>query len=553
MVYLRTSEKEYLEAEDRKARLHSWKLRRTRIFTSILGGVALLTLFLMTLTFIGKLSSDKLRREAERMNEELAEQRFAAEEYATFALKRSIEADSIAIVAACKEQAEREQREFAENLAAGTRKDYDLVLEARLKSDLDLKVALEQKIETHRQRMISVAKSMSLRSFQEAGKKDLQTLLAYQAYLFNKRNNGHPNDADIYHGLYNMAKLNGSPVIKSFRGHESQIRSLAFVPGKREFFTSGSDGNVLKWNLDNPDQKYQIVYSNTELIDVMAVSPGAEWLACGGEYPAIRMVPVKGGESVYELKGHSAKVRSLVFSSDGRYLYSAALDGKVLRWDLSTRIASGLSTDMLQITSIDLSADNNYIAGLSSEGSALVWNQTQDAEKFRIETPGKSIRSIRFKPDAQKIGIGYDDGTIEIWDLAARKKESEVMAHDGAVNDIRFSTTTKLLASAGSDSTLKLWDTDDMTNQPVRFDDIGGLVIAFDFSSGGDVIVAAGVDDRNIFLGRPTKADALAANACTYITRNFTQPEWMAFAGKDIEYEKTCSENEYKIRIREIK
>ena len=104
--------------------------------------------------------------------------------------------------------------------------------------------------------MISVGKSMSIKSMQVQGQKDLQTLLAYQAYQFNKNNKGISNDADIYAGLYNVAKQYGSDFYKVFKGHSGKINSIVFVPGKREFFTAGSDGKVLKWNLDKKDQGF---------------------------------------------------------------------------------------------------------------------------------------------------------------------------------------------------------------------------------------------------------------------------------------------------------
>jgi hypothetical protein len=37
------------------------------------------------------------------------------------------------------------------------------------------------------------------------------------------------------------------------------------------------------------------------------------------------------------------------------------------------------------------------------------------------------------------------------------------------------------------------------------------------------------------------------------VTRNFTPEEWLAYVGKDITYEKTCSGADYKIKIREIR
>ena len=98
---------------------------------------------------------------------------------------------------------------------------------------------LHKRIEALRLRMFSIGKSMSIKSMQVQGQKDLQTLLAYQAYLFNKKNGGPANDADIYAGLYNVVKQYGNVNYKTFTGHKDEIKSIAFVPGKREFYTSG--------------------------------------------------------------------------------------------------------------------------------------------------------------------------------------------------------------------------------------------------------------------------------------------------------------------------
>ena len=47
-------------------------------------------------------------------------------------------------------------------------------------------------------------------------------------------------------------------------------------------------------------------------------------------------------------------------------------------------------------------------------------------DKFRIESQGKTIKTIRFKPDEERVAVGYNDGTIEIWDIAAREKTSGI-------------------------------------------------------------------------------------------------------------------------------
>ena len=81
-----------------------------------------------------------------------------------------------------------------------------------------------------------------------------------------------------------------------FKGHNGDIRSIAFIPGKDEFFTSGTDGQVLKWSLNGTEKTFQVVYSGSDIINVLAVSPDASWLACGSENSSIRMIPLKGTE-----------------------------------------------------------------------------------------------------------------------------------------------------------------------------------------------------------------------------------------------------------------
>jgi WD40 repeat protein len=293
--------------------------------------------------------------------------------------------------------------------------------------------------------------------------------------------------------------------------------------------------------------------SDNAATGVLAVSPEGDWLACGGVNSAIKMIPIAGTKPGYDLEGHAGRINSLIFSFDGKYLYSAAIDGKVLKWDLSSRTSTDLSTDIVEITSIDLSSDNRYLAGISDKGEALVWNQDQSSDKMRIESPGKRIRSIRFKPDEERIAVGYDDGMVELWDIASKKKITEFRAHSTGVDDIKFNKRFSQMATTAADESLKLWDTEDFTIPPVCFNDNDGLVVAFIFSPDGEVILSGSSGTHPKLTTRPVYADSFAADGCSYVTRNFTPDEWLAYVGKDITYEKTCQETDYRIRIREVR
>lgn len=553
IVYLRTSEKEFLESEERKTRHQKWRLRRIKIISSVLGAMVLVASVAMAGIFISRLTVEKKLRSAEVQKKEVEAQKTMADQFATLAIKKSIESDSVATAAAQKEEKERILREAAQKEILTVKKETVESRQKRLEAEKSAKVALETTNETKRLRMISVAKAMALRSLQVHGQKDVQALLAYQAYLFNKKNNGQANDADIYQGLYNMEKQNHGTALKSFGGYEGKIRDLSFIPGKNEFITSGSDGKILRWNLNNPGQTCQVIYSDSAIYGVIKVSPDASWLACGSENSKIMMIPLNGQETGYELKSHSGSIKSLIFSYDGKYLYSASIDGKVLKWDLSARTSFDMATGSMKINSIDISSDNKYIAGISSDGKALIWNPEAVSENFRIESEGRSIKTIRFKPDEEKIAIGYSDGRIEIWDISSRRIITGFTAHSGEITNIRYNKKTGQVATSGADGSLKLWDSSDFNAIPVSFTDNGGLVLTFEFSPDGELIVSGDISEKNNLVARPTYADAFAVDGCMYVTRNFTPEEWLAYVGKDIEYEKTCPESGSKIKIRELR
>jgi WD40 repeat protein/energy-coupling factor transporter ATP-binding protein EcfA2 len=561
MVYLRTSEQEFLESEKRKERYNKWRLKRIRRLSSLFGGMAVIAALIMTIALISKFSADKRRQQAEEERIRIEAQKNAAEKYAAAALKRSIEADSGSVSISRKEQMERMLRLNAENQVITLRQDAEQAMSesrsAKKSSMLAMLRADSARIagaETQRLRMISIAKTMSLRSVQPGQEDDLKALLAYQAFLFNKRNNGSRNDADVYQGLYNLAKEKGSDKIRTYQGPSSQVRSIIFRPARNEYFTSDSEGRVMQWDMGETagNQKFKILYTGTGIIEAMAVSPEADWLACSGGDNAIKMISLNGSGQNYDLRAHSGLIKSLIFSYDGRFLYSAAVDGKLLKWDLSTRASAELETGGTILTSLDLSSDNRFIAGITDQGNGYIMDPGKPSG-MKIESNGRKIRSIRFKPDENLITVGYDDGLIEMWDVISGKKISELKAHSGEIREIRFSRGNLQMATSGSEGTLKLWDTKDLLSPPVCFSDNEGLVVGFEFSPDGEMIMAGSVGTRTRVIARPSYADSFAADGCAYITRNFTPDEWLAFVGRDIAYEKTCPETDYKIRIKEIR
>lgn len=575
MVYLRTSEQTFLEEEENKIRLQKRQIRRRNIVTVILATATLISMGFMLYAFVQKIAADRqtqlaieaqknetLQRTLAQANEKLANDRkveadtnaLRAEKNAALALQQS----KIAYSEKTRAQMEAERARQQELIA---KIQSDSALRASVRADTNSNRAVKEKTRATSLRMLSIGKAMAIKSLQASGQKDLQALLAYQAYVFNKKNGGLQNDADIYAGLYNISRQAGAANCRSFKGHNGQITSIAYVPGKNDFFTAGTDGQVLKWSIDSKEQSVQVIYSGknektkiTEVTDVLAVSPDAAWLAAGTK-SSIRMIPLKSQEGGYVLTGHKGNIKSLIYSFDGKYLYSAALDGKVLKWDLAAHTSSDVIDGSIKITSIDISSNGHYLAGISTDGSVMVLDPERNTGSFRLETAGKNIKAIRFNPETNLLAIGDMSGLVELWDVSTKKKINEVKAHDAEINDIRFNTVMKQMATAGKDSKMKLFNfsnPSDLTQPPIAFTD-ESFVMVMQFSTDGQLIISGAYEGSDNLVCRPAHADYFVKDICSLMSRNMTQSEWNTYVGTDIPLEQTCSEKDYTIKISAIK
>jgi WD40 repeat protein len=570
MVYLRTSEKEYLAEEENKILLQKRRMQRVKIVAMIVGGAAIISIAFMLVAFVQKIKADQQTTIAEENRVKAEIQKAKADSSATVATDAKILADTAALRAqksaeyALRQKSEADIARFKavqnEKIAIEqtgiARVQTDSATQAGRRAIASAKLAEEKRIEAESRRKLSIGKAMSIKSIQVKGQKDLQTLLAYQAYLFNKNNSGFENDADIYMGLYNVAKNYGNENYKIFPGHSGRVTSIVFVPGKGEFYTAGTDNKVIRRNLYDKTDNLQVIYSGNEIIEVLSVSPDESWLACGGNNSVIKMIPLKSDRTAYDLKGHTGSVKSLLFSYDGKYLYSASLDGKVIKWDLTAKTSKNVATDLMQINSLVISSNGNYLAGVSNDGKALIWNPEETTDSFRIPDNGKIIKMVRFKPDENILAVGYNDGYIQLWDISSKKAISKLIrGHEAEVNDIRFNNKYYQMATASNDGTLKIWDTRDLTTPPINFLDNDGFVMAIEFSPDGELIISGTYGDKgpNNLVGRPTNVNQMAQDMCSMVSRNLTADEWSTYVAKDIPYEQTCTNKEYNIKVNVVR
>jgi len=211
----------------------------------------------------------------------------------------------------------------------------------------------------------------------------------------------------VSNGLWHTS---GKP-LTVIEGHNGPVRGVAFNRDSNLLATSGHDGTIRLWNIDDkPLVKLKLVGSSKVAFSKVAFSPNG-LIGARGNYSTAYLWDTSGKQLV-ELKASQYSFGSLIFSPDGKQVAVNSMDDKAI-----------------------------LLYSISGKQLALLEGL-----------------NLAFSPDGKFLATGRKDGTVQFWDSSGRKL-ALFQAHQGPVRIVVFSPDSKLLASGGDDSTVRLWDT----------------------------------------------------------------------------------------------
>jgi WD40 repeat protein len=560
MVFLDASEKKFNQEEQNKVKLQKRTLNRTRRFAVTMIVAAFLFLILGVYASIQRKEADKQRQKAEAYAQIMEQQKDIAvgerDDSELEAFRAAMARDSAEMakmramlqLSEVKEEAqeahqianvERQRSERYQISTQQAQQEREVAQRTAIQAREEQTRAEQEKAVELRKRMLTTAQTMAIKATQ-VDNTDLKGLLSYQAYLFNDQYGGIQNNPDIYQGLYSAYTSYRGAKYNSMKGHEGSVKSLAFLPSRRVFYSSGADGKILRWDLDRSGARPQVLINNNFSNRSLAISSNGRWLACGTGTSSIQIFNLNQPNTEPELKqGHRGAVLDLDFIEGKDILISMGSDKSLIYWDLLTGESKTIVTHSSRIRVISISKDGRYVYGGTDDGNLIRWTIANGESKLIYNNKDISIHSITLNRNDSRIAFGDKSGNIIILDPNAGRVISKVRGHSSRVLDIEYSPDNTQIATSSMDGTIKIWNARDLNETPVVITAHEEWVFAIAFSPDGRSIVSSSENGEIYFWSTRTKY--LADEMCNVITRNFTDQEWDIYVGMDVNYQKTCA------------
>jgi RNA polymerase sigma factor (sigma-70 family) len=237
-------------------------------------------------------------------------------------------------------------------------------------------------------------------------------------------------------GTFVFSDANTGKQLRKVTDNRGALQSFAFAPDGKTLFCVEYDGVRIRDAVSGKQLRRLAVPGH--FMNRLAFSPDGKTLATFGGGPMTFDVwDIASGKLLHPAPGHRSRITSLVFSADGRQVFSVAgiCDLPVQAWDMRT-------------------GERLYELG----------NDPNSANRLALSPDGKLLAASSYSEREIKNGYIYE--AIRLWDPASRKEVRRCVGHKNGINarstgdiTINWSADGKTLVSSSvDDQTIQLWD-----------------------------------------------------------------------------------------------
>jgi RNA polymerase sigma factor (sigma-70 family) len=264
---------------------------------------------------------------------------------------------------------------------------------------------------------------------------------------------------------------------------DAYAAAVAFTPdGRRLALGGGTRGGVgtrgdpawLKLCDLGTKKQQEIDHEHSALIKSLAFSPDGKTLTTGSWDFSMKLFDVAGGKLLANMsQGPRGSVSGVAFSPDGTLLASANSDGTVKLWDVATfkeKASFGQPQDFFPIIScVAFSPDGKTLAAgtwnKEPEGAhdVFLFDVATGTERRRLPGHTAWIQTVAFTPDGKTLASAGNDRKLKLWDVSSGRELATLTSGTAAAPDgyhflsVAFSRDGKTLAAGGDGQAIKLW------------------------------------------------------------------------------------------------
>jgi WD40 repeat protein len=228
--------------------------------------------------------------------------------------------------------------------------------------------------------------------------------------------------------------------------------AVAFSPDGRWLVSGSKDATARVWDIGS-GRLAHLLSSHGNRVTSIAFTPDGSMMATGSRDRTVKTWDVASWRELRTLRGHTGYIWSASFSPDGRTLASAAWDATIRLWDVNDSAEPHVIPTRARLRSVVFSSDGRWLASSDYDQSS-VWNMEADGQP-RIHSNFRDSQVFAIRGDL--VYCADRDRAIRIRSLKSGTVLQTLLGHSDQVKSIAVSADGGLLVSGSDDATVKVW------------------------------------------------------------------------------------------------
>ncbi|KAJ9468459.1 putative WD repeat-containing protein [Diplonema papillatum] len=299
-------------------------------------------------------------------------------------------------------------------------------------------------------------------------------------------------------------------LLQQLGGHEGAVLSCSVSPTE-DIVCSTSDDNMARlWRYTSPKHTtpmgtpsghptslpFATLVGHTHKVYSSDFSSDGRFLLTSSMDKTLRLWDVETCTLVSELDGGDKAIFSCAFSPDDAFAVSGGDADTVNLWDWKTAtVAKQLKGHKKTIWSVAVSNHNEHVVAAGMDGGAMLWDVGTGVRSVTYKGSSMPTHRAAFSKDCKAVIACGRDSCVRVWDIDGGVIDV-LTGHTGSIYSLSLSNSC--IASCSVDQTIRLWDLPSEARAEASMQDIDfGLDDDDEVSDGDPWAEAALVEEDN--------------------------------------------------------